>query len=772
MSNTAVLSEKVLKKRALSIWNSEIFLSNYAFQLSGVFANGFVMSAYLVEVLNATPAFVGIMASFVMLPHTVLPITSLIINKLKRKKKVTAICLLGGRLLFLFSLVYGFIASRNGASTAATQSIMVVLCFIACSISSFTPAVNSWLSDILPDNQRSQKLALRNILINMGAVGGILTASVLLKQFEVDVAFPIIFVVGFISFIASAIILLKVYEPVTQDEVSIDSKAMIKESLADKNFLAFLFVVTLSTLAVFILTPFFIIFYLEYFNAPYDIIGYMSAGTMLTLVLGVFFFGRFMSVLGARLVTKITMAFLAILPLAWFFVPKDNYMVFMILLALTYSFIQGGWTISITSSGFSMTDKDKSLMYISIYSAVYALCQVVAPIIGGIVADMYSSSDYIENYLQLGHPIMILFIISCLLHFTCIMIFPAYKVQRETSNLRLRHLLFRTDFALVFSRLGNAAFMPYYLSNRKKLAQNMGGIKNITALQPLVTLLNDLDQDVRLEAIESIGNIPSEKSTEILLEFYKEANLIEQHGIIKAFGNFNDVETEDILLDMYKSDFTYAKAQAAYSLAKRKSERATELAADYIATAKNDEYQFLWHFSILATNKAVEILPIIIPHYKKMETTKHKEYTLYYIAVILGANREFYKVRNLEGEHNVQKYIKRMIDEIKEYKKYQEDIEFRNAIKAMQKELNIKARREEPISFAPYKHLIVVILESKIIKEIFEIITYFLDQDELTISEIEFTTLSIKTLIKTKRENLIKRMYFLKKIVPKKHDKK
>lgn len=768
MSNTASLSEKVLKKRGLSIWNSEILLSNFAFQLSGVFANGFVMSTYLVEVLNATPAFVGLMASFVMLPHTVLPLTSLVVNKLKRKKKITVISLLSGRLIFLFSLVYGFMASRSGASTASTQSIMVVLCFIACSMSSFSPAINSWLSDILPDNQRSQKLALRNILINMGAVGGILSSSIILKQFEIDIAFPIIFTIGFISFIISAAILLNVYEPVSEAKVDVNNKAIIKEALVDKNFLSFLSVVGFSTLAVFTVTPFFIIFYLEYFNAPYDIIGYMSAGSMLTLVLGVFFFGRFMSVVGARLVTKITMGFLAILPLVWFFVPKDNYMVFMILIALFYSFMQGGWTISITSSGFSMTDKNKSLMYISIYSAVYALCQVVAPIMAGIIADMYSSSEAIQNYFQFGHPIMLLFILSSFLHFTCLIIFPAYKVQRESSNLRLRHLLFRTDFALVFSRLGNAAFMPYYLSNRKKLAQNMGAIKNITALQPLIILLNDLDQDVRLEAIESIGNTPSEESKDMLVEFYKEANLIEQHAIIKAFGNFNDGETEHILLKIYTSKYRYLKAEAAYSLSKRKSEKAAELAADNIALTKNDEYQFLWHLSILAANRVVDALPIIMPHYKKMRTTKHKEYTLYYMAVILGASREFYKVRNLEGEHDVQKYIKQMIDEIKEYKKYKEDREFRHAIRAMQKDLDTKAKREEPISFAAYKDLITPILEAKIIKEIMEIITYFLDQDELTISEIEFTTLSIKTLIKTKRERLIKRIYFRKKMMPKK----
>lgn len=772
MSNTVVLSEKVLKKRALATWNIELLLSNFALQFTGVFTNGFVISAYLVEVLNATPAFVGIMASFAMLPHTVLPITSLIINKLRTKRKITVICLLGGRIIFLLSLLYGFIASRNGASTAGIQSVIVILCFIACGVSSFTPALNSWLSDVLPDNQRSQKLAMRNILINTGAVCGIFASSLILKYFEVNVAFPIIFGLGFVSFLIAAIVLLRVYEPINTEQVVIDNKEVIKEALLDKNFLHFLLVVSISTLAVFMITPFSIIFYLEYFNAPYDIIGYMSAVSMITLVLGVFVGGKFMTVLGPRLVTKIAMAFLAILPLAWFFVPKDGYMLYMILIALLYNFMQGTWTIATTSSGFSMTDKDKSLMYISIYLAVYALFQVIAPIIGGIIADMYTSYTTDNTSFKLGHPIMLLFILSSVLNIVCLLIFPVYKIQRENSNLRLRHLLFRTDFALVFSRLGNAAFMPYYLSNRKKLAQNMGEIKHVTALQPLITLLNDLDQDVRLEAIDSIGNIPSEQSSSILLEFYKEANLIEQHAIIRAFSNFNDEETENILIEIYTSDYTYVRAEAAYSLAKRKSEKAKELASDNIALVVNDEYQFLWHLSILAANKTVEAVPIIIPHYKNMETNRHKEYTLYYLAVILGADKEFYRVRSLQGEHDIQKYINQMIEEIKDHEKYKEDILFKKQIKLMQKELNIKAKREETISFAPYKDLILPIVKIKISNDIFEIIEYFFDQEELTISEIEFTTLSIKTLMKTKRKTLMNPKYILKKMNYKKNDKK
>ena len=86
MKSKKKLSEKVLAKKGLSIWNVELLVSNFSLNLTGVYANGFVISAYLVEVLNANSAFVGIMAALAMLPNTLLPFTSFIINKLKKKK--------------------------------------------------------------------------------------------------------------------------------------------------------------------------------------------------------------------------------------------------------------------------------------------------------------------------------------------------------------------------------------------------------------------------------------------------------------------------------------------------------------------------------------------------------------------------------------------------------------------------------------------------------------------------------------------------------------
>lgn len=764
METKPQLSEKVIVKRALSKWNIEIFISNFAFQFSGVFVNGFVISAYLVEVLHATPAFVGIISALVMLPNMFMPFTSIVVQKLKKKKVFTATFLLIGRLIFLFALFIGYVLNMNGINPS-TKWVVVGLCCFGSIFSSFTPAVNSWLSDLLPDNGRSQTLALRNIIINFGAVFGVFSASFILKFFGAKVAFPILFIVTLFLFLSSFIILINVYEPIQkEDTAKVDRSHLFKEAMHDKNFLSFIVVVLMSTFSVYMVVPFFPIFWLDYFKAPYDIVGYMTAGTTLMLVCGVFFWGKLMVVIGARLLSKITIAFLAIIPILWFVVPKNNYIIFMFFLAFLYSFVQGGWAISITSSGFSIADKSKSLIYISIYSGVAAFCQVLAPIVAGALAELYGVYKPFANRYVLPHPLMILFVCSTFLHIICLFIFPTYKIQREKGDLHLRHILFRLDFVFVFSRLANAAFLnsPIIAVDRKKLAQNIGDTKVPSAIPPLLKLLDDLDQDVRLSAIEAIGKIPGKSSKNILIDFYDKANLIEKYAVVKALANFEDGETEGLLLKIYVSKNTLMSAEAAYALAKRKSERAREVAIWKMTAEENhDEDDFLGHLAILASNKASEALPNILMRYKNMKSEKHKEYTLYYVAVILGAKNDYYQSRNQEGEVEIKKYIIKMVEALKDDKETRESKNVMRDISVMKKELVDIADREENISFAPYLEIILNILKRKLKPEVVEFLEYFLNKKALPSYEIEFTALSIKSLIGQKKE-LIKPMKVLK----------
>lgn len=771
MPNKSEVSERVKSKRALSIWNIEIFLSNFAFQSSGVFVNGFVISAYMIEVLGANPAFVGVMAALSISYNIGLPLTSILVQKLKRKKTFTTVFLFLGRAIYLGSLVYGFLASRNGIDPK-TKWIVAFFCFIGSLFSSFTPAYNSWLSDLLPDGQRSQKLAIRNIIINTGAVCGVFAASFILKSFDTRIAFPILFSTALLIFISCFVILMNVYEPLSKEPIKMDNFSLFKEVFSNKNFLAFLVVVILSNFAVYTAMPFFTIFYLGYFKAPYDIVGFMTAGTTLMIVVGVFFWGKFMTITGPRLLSKITIIFLAVIPLLWFLVPENKYMLLMFLLAFSYSFIQGGWTISITSAGFSIADKSKGLIYISIYSAIAALCQVIAPIIAGSLAEIYEIYKPFSNIIKLPHPLMILFILSATIHIFCLLIFPKYKIQRDKSNLHLRHLLFRLDFALVFSRLANAAFMPYYMGDRKKLAENIGDTKTPTALHPLMTLLNDLNQDVRLTAIEAIGKIPSADSVEVLSNFYDGASIIERNSVIMALGNFIDKETEDFLLKIYASKKESMRYYAAYSLAKRKSERAKEIAIWKITTENYKEDDFLANLGVLAANRASEVLPIITTYYQNIKSDKHKEYALYYVAVIIGAKDDYYLSRNKEGESPIKKYIYKMSEALKENKEVKKSKNMIKEINKMHRELNSTADMEEPISFLQYRDLIMNILLSKKIKrDILEIIEFFIEKENLTIYEVEFVTLSIRSLL-VKKLGLFTPIDVLRKVHDIIHDTK
>lgn len=743
MSNR-VLSEKVLTKIGLKRWNIELVFTNLAFQMSGVFVNGFVISAYLVNVLEATPSFVGIMAAMTVLPNSLMPLSSIVLEKIKRKKLFTLVMLGLGRLFYLSALVYGYVANRNGVKPE-TQWGVAIICLFACSMSTFGNGVNEWLSNVLPDNARSQKLAVRNIIINASNVVGILLASTMIKQIGVHISFPILFAIAFVFMAIGMVVLFNVYWPEVQKEKNVAGIWMYIEAFKDKNFMSFLFVVISSTVAVYLLLPFFTIFYLDYFKAPYDIVGYMSALTTLFLVFGIFFFGKFITITGSRLVSKMTMFLLGVLPLFWFIVPTENYMLPMLVLALSYSFVQGGWAISITSSGFSIADKSKSLVYISIYSSVAAICQMFAPIIAGNLAEFYGIHKPFASRVLLPNQLMILFIFSALVQFFALAIFPRYRVQKDKANLRMRDLMLRGDFYFVLNRLRTAAFMPNYSLDRKKLAEEMGELKSAAVLKPLVVLLNDLNQDVRLNAIDSISKIPDQASVDILMDFYEEANLLERHAVVRAYANFTDKRTEDFLFDTYISDNTLMRAEAAYSLSKRGSEKAKDITLDKLAMEQYTTDEFLTFLPILAVNKAYEALHIIIDNYKKMEKTRNKEYTLYYMSVLLETDEEYYKMRIPEGEHPVKNSLSKMIKTLKNLSKTSKE---KKELSKAFIELSKLVDREEDISLLPYSDTILLVINENFTgPNTLYMLTYFLKKEVLNIAEVEFVSATIKSLL-------------------------
>ncbi len=738
---------KRMCNKALSIWNIEILVSNFTLQFSGVLVNGFVISVYLVDVLKASPAFIGLISGIAMFQGLLQPFSAMVVRKIKRRKLFTITALFISRIIYFSSLIYGYFASINGD---IIFPLIAILCFIATIVQSLSLELNSWFVDLTNIENRGKHLIIRSTLTNIGAMAGILLSGLVLRYTDNIHAFAIIFIISFVFFIAAFIIFFQAYDPPKQTKMNVPIKEMFKPILKDKNYIAFLFTVALSNIGVYITMPFFNTFYLEYLHMPYDILGFANAASTLVLAFGFFFWGRMMGLFGARLLSKITILLLAFIPLLWLFVsPTKNTLPHMVLIMLLYSFAQGGWGIAQSTVAYNIGKEEHSTAYTSLYFATVAFCAFTAPNIGGLFIEFYGEHRPFSTDISIKNPIMITFILSFIINMICVIVYPTYKIHRDRSNLRLRDVLIRVDAVSVLYRLTAATFIPNLIGSRKKLAAEMGETKTVVALPKLVSMLDDLEQSVRLSAIEAIGQIPDIDAKDILINFSKEANILEQQAIIQSLGNFHDKDTIEFLTNIYTSKFPLLRMSAANALSKHPNDGVKEIALWWISTKKYKEHDFIAHLAVLAANKAYEAIPDIIKHYNKMKDCKHKEQVLYYLSIIFNIEKSYYKSYYQDSLKSCKKNINKMIDticsldNIKKNKNKKLDIE-----REFEKLLFLISSEEGDVSFIKYSNILTPIILNKTEKEKFYAIEYFMKQKKLTANEINFLSLSINEILK------------------------
>ncbi len=738
--------------KGLSRWNIEILSSNFSLQFAGVLINGFVISVYLVDILKASPAFIGLITGIAMFQGVLQPLSAMIVRKIKHRRQFSVTALFIARIIYLGSLVYGYFASIHGH---IIYPLIAILCFIATFVQSLSLELNSWFVDLTTSENRAHHLTIRNTLTYIGAMVGILSAGLVLRYTENIVSFMILFSAAFVFFVISFIILSNTYHPPKVIRENVENKDMFKPIVKDKNFIAFLITVTLSCIGFYITMPFFNIFYLEYLKIPYDMLGFANAAATLSLALGYLFWGKMMPMLGARLLSKITILLLAIIPLLWFLItPNKSSFIYILLIMLFYSFIQGGWSMSQFAVTFNICKDENSISYISLYYAIVGICAFIAPNIGGVLIELYGKHPILSTTLHINNPIMITFILSFLINMICIIFYPTYKINKERSNLRLRDVLMRIDAISVLYKLTSAAFLPTVIRSRKRAAEEMGETKTVVALPKLITMLDDLDQNVRLLAIQSIGQILDSEARDILITFSSDANILEKQMIINSLGNFRDENTIDFLLNIYNSKYPALRMAAANALASHPNEKVKDFVTTLIGKKKYTEHDYLIHLSVAATNKAYEIIPYIIKHYHKQKISKYKERILYYLSMMFNIDKQYYQNYYQYNLKSCRKNITKLSESIDSLGSIISDnnkkVYFDRAFKA----ILISFSLEENVSFDAYSSSILSLIADKTCKEKLYAIEYFLHKKNINANEINFLTLSITNILKSSKKNI------------------
>ncbi len=745
-------------EKGIRIWNVEIVLSNFALQFAGVLMNGFVISVYLVDILKASPAFIGLISGTAMFQGMLQPFAALITRKIKNRKVFTLTALMLARFVYLTGLIYGYISSRNGTTIFP---LVAFLCLTATMVQSLSLELNSWVVDLTNRKNRARKIVIRTMLTNVGAMIGIFMAGIALRKFGSEEAFPVIFIIAIVTFVVAFLTMMNVYDPPRASKMDTPMKEVFAPALRNKDYIKFLSVVAMSNLGVYSTMPFFNTFYIEYLHIPYDMLGYINTLSVIVLALGSLSWGYIIPIVGGRMLAKMNILLLAIIPLSWIILPVEKSIATSLPVILLYSFAQSGWQMAQFHVTYNIGEEEHSTAYISMYFATVAFCAFIAPNISGLLVEAYGAGrffipnvhiDDAGNFaigeISLASPFMVTFILSCVINVICIIVYPSYRINKERSNLRLRDVMLRTDSISMMYKLTISSLIPSFIANRRKLASDLGATKTVIVLPKLISMLDDLEQSVRLEAIEAIGQIPDKEASDILIEYSEKANILEQQAIVEALGNFHDENTIEFLKKMYTSKFSVLRMSAANALRKDENEEIKNLAISYVTTKKYNEEEFMGHLIILAANKAYETITHIMRQYKKVKISRHKEEILYYLSMMFDTEKDYYNSYNDDHIKSARRNIGKLMETMFELEELKEDKKQKIEFDAFFKQMLISVSAEETLSFATKSSRILDFISSRTEKEKIKAIKYFLESKTLLPHEVNFLTICLAHILR------------------------
>jgi MFS family permease len=247
------------------------------------------------------------------------------------------------------------------------------------------PIWSSWVSDIVPENDRSRFFANRNrlmyLVIFLVTFGAGMLIRILNMQYSIGIAFAAVFGIAFISRLTCVLLHTKTtnvkYEIKLMNEIGLKHLFLLPAYQKELSFLAF---VALMSFATQFCAPFFTPYMLNELGFDVGLLGILAATSIITKVISFPYWGKAIDRFGNRTVLVATGFAITVIPLMWLF-SKDPLMIGVFQVASGFAW--SGYELSIFNSALSIVGRELRPSFISKYNAFNAIATGLGAIAGG-----------------------------------------------------------------------------------------------------------------------------------------------------------------------------------------------------------------------------------------------------------------------------------------------------------------------------------------------------------------------------------------------------
>lgn len=373
-----------------------LFIVEAAFSSgTGALTSGVILTAFALH-LDASNLWIGILASAPFLTQLLQLPAILLVEGTRARKRIAVISSIIGRSMLLVMAVTAFFTG--------TLPLLVFLLaqYVLCGLSAVGGcAWNAWIRDLAPENRLGRVFARRTTWTAAVSLTAGLAAALVLEHtesgsFERSAAFAGMFVAGCISGFISAGIVSRMPEPELPPKPRrLKLLDLLAAPFSDLNFRRLLGFTISWQFAVNFATPFFTVFIVQQLGFDVSLVMVLSAGSQIANLLALRFWGTLSDRFSNKSVLLVSapVYILGIAAMAGASQSHDNTFVIAWLTALhlLMGAAVAGVTLASTNIALKLSPRGEATAYIAANALAVAFAAGLAPIAGGLLADVFAS---------------------------------------------------------------------------------------------------------------------------------------------------------------------------------------------------------------------------------------------------------------------------------------------------------------------------------------------------------------------------------------------
>ncbi len=386
------------------------------FWLDGVFAmaSESIVLAYLslfILALGATAAQIGLLSALSNLSAALLVLPGAAIVERWGKRKRTCLWSGGGvarGMLLLLALLP--LVGRG----PALVYIAIALAVIRSAFANLSvPAWTSLTADIVPINWRGRYFSSRNMAMGIAGMAATYFVGAMITRAGAPLGYPLAMGIAFLAGIASTFAFARIKEPSISPTPQVGASPrlpILKNLLAQKEFLAFCGIAAVWNLSINVAGPFFSVYLVSTLKASAGFVGGLVVVNGLAALPGQRLFGLLSDRWGPRRVQLLTGLLIPLVPWLWA-ISRSPWQ--LIPAEIASGFLWAGYSLSSFNFLLTLTPEDRRARYAALYQIVVTVMLAIGAAIGSVIATRwgYTTTMVLSGLGRLVAALMFVFFI-------------------------------------------------------------------------------------------------------------------------------------------------------------------------------------------------------------------------------------------------------------------------------------------------------------------------------------------------------------------------